>query len=186
MVQPGESEVSERRGNLSGFVAGTSLVRATDPDTNDMKLTKTKRTPRAFLTALLAGVAIIALSGWIEAQTVVKPRPAPPGSWTLIGTTTANFSIDHDSIIVRGPFDNFTKIMFKVTEAPLELHRLTVTYDNGEPDEIRVREKIKKGGESRAIDLKGVGRRSIRKIDFWYETRGGHGERAEVTVFGKK
>ena len=139
----------------------------------------------ALLTSVIAGLAVC-LAGPADAQTVVKPRPSPPGSWTLIGTTEANFSADHDSIIVRGPFDNFSKIMFKVTDAPLTMHRLVVTYENGEPDEIPVRQKIKKGGESREIDLKGVGRRGIRRIDFWYETRGGRGERAEVTVFGKK
>jgi|SoiMethySBSTD1v2_1073268.scaffolds.fasta_scaffold168185_2 hypothetical protein len=35
-----------------------------------------------------------------------------------------------------------------IFEAPLNMHRLVVTYDNGEPDEIRVQQKIKKGGES--------------------------------------
>lgn len=135
-------------------------------------------------TALIAGIGLL-LAGFVHAQTVVKPRPVPPGEWTLIGTTVANYSADHDSIIVRGPFDNFSKIMFKVTEAPLNMHRLLVTYDNGEPEEIAVRQKIPKGGKSRAIDLRG-GIRSIKRIDFWYDTRGSTHERAEVTVFGKK
>jgi hypothetical protein len=87
---------------------------------------------------------------------------------------------------VNGPFDNFRKIKFKVTDEPLELQRLVVTYDNGEPDKLDVRQKIRKGGESRAIDLKGVGKRSIRRIDFWYETKGLLNGQADVTVFGMK
>ena len=73
-----------------------------------------------------------------------------------------------------------------MTDAPLELRRLVVTYDNGAPDKLDVRENIPKGGESRAIDLKGVGKRSIRRIDFWYETKGLLNGQADVTVFGMK
>jgi hypothetical protein len=39
---------------------------------------------------------------------------------------------------------------------------MLVTYDNGQPDRIDVRQDIPKGGESRVIDLKGVGQRTGR------------------------
>lgn len=51
---------------------------------------------------------------------------------------------------------------------------------------LEVRQDIRKGGESRAIDLKGAGKRSLRKIDFWYETKGVLQGKADVTVFGMK
>jgi len=73
-----------------------------------------------------------------------------------------------------------------VTDAPLNLKRLLVTYDNGEPDRLDVRERIEQGGESRAIDLRGAGQRSLRKIEFWYDTAGVARGRADVTVFGMK
>ena len=63
---------------------------------------------------------------------------------------------------------------------------MVVTYDNGAPDRIEVRQNIPRSGESRAIDLRGVGKRSIRKIEFWYETKGILNGRADVTVFGMK
>src|SRR5215468_10276953 len=88
---------------------------------------------------------------------VTHARAGAPGEWRLIGQVTANFTADHDVIVVRGPFDNFRRIKFKVTDAPLHITRLIVTYDNGEPDRLDVRERIEKGGESRAIDLRGVG-----------------------------
>jgi hypothetical protein len=90
------------------------------------------------------------------------------------------------TIVVRGPFDDFRKIKFKVMDAGLNLTRLVVTYDNGAPDEIAVRESIPKGGESRQIDLRGAGKRSIRRIAFWYDTKGVLGGKANVTVFGMK
>ena len=60
------------------------------------------------------------------------------------------------------------------------------TYDHGERDKIDVRENIPKGGESRVIDLHGEGQRSIRKIEFWYDTKGSGQGTADVTVFGMK
>ena len=117
---------------------------------------------------------------------VVQPNAGVTGQWKLIGQTHADHSSDHDTIIVNGPFDNFRKIKFKVTDAPLNIQHMIVTYDNGAPDKIDVRNNIPKGGESRAIDLKGAGQRSLRKIDFWYDTKGFLNGKADVTLFGMK
>ena len=64
------------------------------------------------------------------------------------------------------------------------MQRMVVTYDNGVPDNIDVRQNIPQGGESRVIDLRGTGTRSIRKIDFWYDTKGFLKGKADVTVSG--
>jgi hypothetical protein len=121
-----------------------------------------------------------------QAQTgVVHPRPGAPGTWRLLGTTQAKHNVDHDTIIVQGPFDNFRRLKFKVTDAPLNMLRMVVTYDNGVSDNIDVRQNIAQGAESRAIDLRG-GSRSIRRVDFWYDTRGFLRGKADVTLFGMK
>lgn len=122
----------------------------------------------------------------VNAQQVSHPKPGANGTWKLLGTTHASHTADHDVIVVQGPYDNFRKIKFKVTDAPLNLMHMVVTYDNGVPDKIEVRENIPKGGESRVIDLKGVGKRSVRKIEFWYDTKGFLNGKADVTVFGMK
>jgi hypothetical protein len=131
-------------------------------------------------------IAATFLSSLCLAQKVTKPRPGPAGSWRLIGTTQADFKADHDAIFVQGPFDDFRKIKFKVTDAPLNLMHMVITYDNGMPDKIEVRQNIAQGGESRVIDLKGAGKRSIRKIEFWYDTKGILRGKANVTLFGMK
>lgn len=135
----------------------------------------------------LAGLFFVAatLTQQVYAQQVSRPKPGPPGSWRVIGTTHASFKADHDAIIVTGPGDNFRKIKFKVTDAPLNLLRLVVTYDNGEPEKIDVRFNIPQGGESRVIDLRG-GSRSLMRIDFWYDTKGILKGKADVSVFGLK
>ncbi len=136
---------------------------------------------------VLGILMLLACITWpLSAQQVRTPRAGAPGQWRVIGTTEARFVADHDGIVVTGPFDNFRRIKFKVTDAPLRLVRLKITYDNGAPDEIPTAFDIPQGGESRVIDLRGVGQRSIRRIDFWYDTRGVARGRANVTVFGMK
>ncbi|MBK6395836.1 MAG: hypothetical protein IPQ15_15355 [Betaproteobacteria bacterium] len=143
------------------------------------------RTAAVALTVMLA-VALAGFAGSASAQKVVQPKGGSPGEWRLIGQTHADHAADHDTIIVKGPFDNFRKIKFKVTDAPLNMQHMVVTYDNGAPDKIDIRQNIPQGGESRVIDMRGVGKRSIRKIDFWYDTKGFLKGKADVTVFGMK
>ncbi|MEK6479177.1 hypothetical protein WJR50_16645 [Catalinimonas sp. 4WD22] len=139
---------------------------------------------RKQFTLILLILAIFSSAGFAQLRS--QPRAGAAGSWRMIGSVQANFRADHDVIIVKGPFDNFRRIKFKVTDAPLNLHRLEVTYDNGAPDKIDVRQNIPQGGESRVIDLRGIGKRSIRKIEFWYDTKGILNGKADVTVFGMK
>jgi hypothetical protein len=140
---------------------------------------------RTTLLAML-GLAFAFGSAPLLAQQVAHPAPGAPGQWRLIGQTHARHTADHDVIVVQGPYDNFRRIKFKVTHSPLQIYRMVVTYDNGAPDRIDVRQSIPKGGESRAIDLRGAGKRSLRKIEFWYETKGIVNGQADVTVFGMK
>lgn len=133
----------------------------------------------------IATILLILLPVLTFSQKMAHPRPAPPGSWVIIGTTHAAHTADHDGIVVQGPGDNFRALKLKVTDAGLNLMKMVVTYDNGRPDDIEVRQNIAKGGESRVIDLQG-GSRSIRRIDFWYDTKGLLNGRADVTIFGRK
>jgi len=119
---------------------------------------------RTLATAIAMLVAI--WSAPLLGQGVSNPRRGSAGSWRAIGTAEAGFHADHDGILVRGPFNDFRRIKFKVTGAPLNLQRLVVTYESGTPDPIDVRHNIPEGGESRHIDLPGAGTRKIRRIDF--------------------
>jgi len=107
------------------------------------------------------------------------------GSWVRLGKVTASHTADHDKIKVEGRNDDFRKLKFKVTDSPLDMHRIVVTYDNGGSERLDVRENIPKGGETRAIDLQG-GQRSIRTIEFWYDTKGLLNGRAEVIAYGRR
>jgi hypothetical protein len=122
----------------------------------------------------------------VPAQQVVQPTNGSADRWTFIGHTHADLAADHDTIVVKGPLDSFRRSKFEVTEAPLKLYRRLVTYDNSVPDKIEVRQNIPNGGEGRVIDLRSKGKRSVRKIEFWYDTPGLLRGRADLTILGMK
>jgi hypothetical protein len=134
---------------------------------------------------LLLAIIFLTITG-LQAQQIRRPRPGPVGSWRLLGVTQANHTIDHDIISVAGPYDYFRKLKFKVTDAPLTMHRMVVRYDDGGlPEQIDVRYNIPQGGESRLIDLRG-GKRKLKSVEFWYDTKGLGRGKADVTLFGMK
>lgn len=106
-------------------------------------------------------------------------------AWVNLGTTHASHTADHDKITVKGPFDYYRKIKFKVKDAPVNIQRMVVTYDGGAPEKIETRFTVPKNGESRVIDLRG-GKRKLRSIEFWYDTKGILNGTADVTVYGLK
>jgi hypothetical protein len=118
-----------------------------------------------------------------HAAEVARPRPGAPGQWVQIGRVSASHQADHDRIVVQGRFDDFRRLKFSVKDAPLKLRRVVVTYDRGGAEKLEVRDDIRKGGETRAIDLNG-GQRSLRSIEFWYETKGWLNGKADVTAWG--
>lgn len=108
---------------------------------------------------------------------------AKPG-WQYLGRKQASFTRDHDVIKVKGPADNFRALKLKVTDAPLDLRRIVVTYDNKTKENLDVRQNIPQGGESQPIDLRG-GKRSIRRVEFWYDISGRGRGTADVSLFGR-
>lgn len=120
------------------------------------------------------------------AQRVSQPRPGPTGSWRVLGTTSAKSSGDHDAIYIKGPYDFFRRIKFKVTDSNIEMQYILVRYDDGgAPERVETRENIPQGGESRIIDLKG-GKRKLKSVEFWYRDKGFLNGKADVTLFGIK
>jgi len=136
--------------------------------------------------AVLFTLAILFFSFTVTAQQVSKPKAGTKGSWRIPGTTQANRSADHDIIIIAGPHDFFRRLKFKVTDAPLQMERMTVRYDDGGlPENIDIRYNIPQGGESRIIDLSGE-KRKLKSVEFWYDTKGFLKGKANVTLLGIK
>ena len=134
---------------------------------------------------LMSSVALALVAGSALAEGWYMDDSKHEGAWVRLGRVTATHAADHDRIKVEGRNDDFRKLKFRVSDSPLNMRRIVVTYDNGGVERLEVRENIPKGGETRGIDLQG-GKRSIRTIEFWYDTKGLFNGRADVTAYGKR
>lgn len=139
---------------------------------------------RKSLRSIAALAALLLLADTSMAAKEVHPSCGPPGTWCSLGKVTASRDRDHDTIVIKGSHDEFRALKFKVKDSPINIHRMVVTYDNGAREEINTRNEIPKGGESRNIDLRGSGKRSLKKVKFWYDSTGLLNGKADVKLFG--
>lgn len=105
--------------------------------------------------------------------------------WELLGEQSVGFGVDRDVIRVGRREGRFSKIALEVRDNDVEMLDLTVFFNRGPPQGLRVREFIRAGGRTRPIDLIG-GDRSIDRIELTYRSRPGFRGRARVAVFGLK
>jgi hypothetical protein len=111
-------------------------------------------------------------------------RPHGNRNWELLGTRTVGFLVDKDAIQVGRKDGDFSKIQLRVKRNEIEVLDLKVVYGNGQVDDIPVREKIRAGGKTRAIDLKG-GDRFIRSVQLVYRSKPSFKGQAVVEVWGR-
>ena len=104
--------------------------------------------------------------------------------WNLIGEKKVSFLVDRDVIHVTGN-DNYRQIKLKIKDGTVHILDMDVHFENGDKFDVAIKQKFANGGESRVIDLPG-GSRNIKKIEFWYETRGFAKGRGRVQVWGKR
>lgn len=107
------------------------------------------------------------------------------GGWRFIADKMVGFGVDHDVIVTGNTNDDFRKLKIRVTDGPLKMYDMKVYFDNGSVQDVSIRAHIRQGGETRVIDLDG-GLRHIKRIEFWYETKGFLRGRARVAVWGLK
>ncbi len=106
-------------------------------------------------------------------------------TWKFIGDKWVGWGVDHDVIHTGNANDDFRQIRLHVTDGPLKVYDMKVYFDNGDVQDISIRNTIRKGGYSRIIDLNG-GLRHLTKVEFWYETKGFAKGKARVAVWGRK
>jgi hypothetical protein len=104
-------------------------------------------------------------------------------AWELLGEQSVGFGVDRDVIRVGRHEGRFSKIALEVRDNDVEILDLTVFFNRGPPQSLRVREFIRAGGRTRPIDFAG-GDRSIDRIEITYRSRPNVRGRAKVAVFG--
>jgi hypothetical protein len=108
---------------------------------------------------------------------------ADQGDWVRLGVRTVSDRIDHDTIKVTSAKGDFRKIKIKVEHGGVNFKRVVLHFRVGAEQVVEMRDKIRAGGETRAIDLDG-GNRIIRSVDFWYDARSSGGK-AVVLLYGR-
>src|SRR4051794_16553278 len=83
--------------------------------------------------------------------------------WKVMGDASIGREAGTAEIKVGAEEGLAKRIRLEVRGVEVEIKKLTITYEEGDPEQVDVREKVRRGGKTRAIDLKG-GNRVIKKV----------------------
>jgi hypothetical protein len=142
------------------------------------------------LQAKSLGIAfLIVITGFLSSAFTFSDRTEKfsshvPPKWELLGLRKVNYALDRDEIQVRAKEGLFSAVKIKVNQAPINLRRMVIHYGNGSTQEVIIRKNIPAGGESRVIDING-GRRVVKKVVFWYDTKNMGRRRATLALWGR-
>jgi hypothetical protein len=103
--------------------------------------------------------------------------------WKMLGTKKVSFRVEKDVITVGADEGVFKKVKLMVKKSGIHIKDMKIHFMNGDVIDVKVREIIPAGGETRAIDLPGRNR-MIKKVVFWYESTKKNAKRATVILFG--
>jgi hypothetical protein len=135
------------------------------------------------LIAFVSGLMLVTLVQVAFAQsTDKKVQPSTPDNWVLLDSHVVDYTLDRDVVNLKDNTNVFTGLKFKVNNGPINLHKCTVHFANGETQDISFTTDVNDG---RLIDLYG-NKRGIEKITFWYDTKNSADKKAVVEVWGKK
>ena len=110
--------------------------------------------------------------------------PAYARGWVYLGEAHVDGAADHDKIKVGRSEGRFKAIQLRVDRAAIEFRHVVVHYANGSNEEVQVRQKIRAGGSTRDIDLRG-GERIIESVELWYERANYGSKRPRVRLYGR-
>lgn len=102
--------------------------------------------------------------------------------WVLLDSHVVDYTLDRDVVNVKDSINAFTGLKFKVTNGPINLHKCTVHFSNGETQDVSF---ATDGNDGHLVDLQG-NKRSIEKITFWYDTKNSADKKAVVEVWGRQ
>ena len=108
--------------------------------------------------------------------------PAHAERWSYLGQAHVDGVRDHDNIDIGRAAGRYRALQIRVANAPIDFDRVVVHYGNGQSEILHVRQKIRAGGSTRAIQL--AGDRVVSSLELWYGKARLRSRRPEVSVFG--
>jgi len=139
-----------------------------------------KKSIKLLSIALLIG-GLFSFEVIIEPNNLVENKQA--FKWEKLGSRKVNMGADHDEILFTAYEGLFTKIKFKVLDAPILLRNVKIVFGNGESRNFKVNKKFTAGMESRVVDLPG-NTRIIKKIVMNYTAVANIKGKATFVVWG--
>jgi ABC-type glycerol-3-phosphate transport system substrate-binding protein len=128
----------------------------------------------------------------MAALTVLALAPAPAAAaddadkdWKVLGDAQIEKKGGTAEIKVGGEEGLVKRIKFEVRGTDVEFKKVTITYENGDPEQVDIRDKVRRGGKSRTIDLKG-GNRVIKKVLIAFKLDKEADRDARIVLMGHK
>lgn len=106
------------------------------------------------------------------------------GRWERLGQSRVDGRRDHDNIRVNAR-GGFRAIQLRVQGGAIEFQRVVVHFENGADTDVQIRDRVRAGGTTRAIDLPGDQRR-IQSVEIWYGKENWGRRRPTLTLFGRR
>lgn len=104
--------------------------------------------------------------------------------WDFLGSRVVSHAAEHDRVPARTA-RRYTQVQLCASNRAVRLYDVDVVFHNGSRQDLQVRNVLRPGECTRAIDLRGNSR-DIRFVNLAYQTVGRHaGRRAEVAVFAR-
>jgi hypothetical protein len=141
---------------------------------------------RMFQNSILVFSALLMVLDCAIAATPQRDRDRDRGRggrWEYLGQAHVDGRADHDKISVDAA-GSFRSILLEVRDGAIEFNRVVVHFENGGDHDVNIRERIRSGGRTRAIDLPGD-RRRIRSVELWYE-KANWRRRPSVKLYGQR
>lgn len=124
------------------------------------------------------------LVGLLSISVVMAAAPnTMQRGWTMLGQRSVSDRADHDVITINGD-RTYRQIKLTVQRASVDFRRVVVHFANGDDQTVEMKNTVRAGGETRAIDLEG-NTRAVRSVEFWYDANTRRGRQAVVRLFGK-
>jgi hypothetical protein len=124
------------------------------------------------------------LSGGTKMGTNVQQSTYGRGRWEYLGQSNVDGVRDHDNIRVNAR-GSFRAIQLRVQGGEIEFQRVVVHFENGANSEVEVRDRIRAGGQTRAIDLPGDNRR-IDSVEVWYGKGNWGSRKPNLRLYGQR
>ncbi len=128
----------------------------------------------------IAAFLIISLSAFSFTTT---NSTVSKGRWVKLGSKQVNFKAERDVVRVGSKDGKFRRLKIVVKGGSINMHRMVVNFGNNTKQKVALKHNFKSGSESRVVDLKG-NKRTIKNIEFYYDSRITFKGKATLTVFG--